>query len=70
MCWLLSGIVLVIGDTDFGHCSEFRGFKGWSLLGGYNYLVLCGVIESLGHYSEVGCFSEEFYCIYYVATVA
>ncbi len=34
------GIVLVheIGDTDFGHCSEFRGFKGWSLLdlGGYS----------------------------------
>ncbi len=39
----------------------FRGFKGQSLLGGYNDISSVGFPfgnESLGHYSEVGCLSE------------
>ncbi len=41
-------IVLV----HWGHCSEFRGFKGQSLLGGYNYISSMWLSvgdESLGH---------------------
>ncbi len=30
------GKICTIGDTDFGHSSEFRGFRGQSLLGDYN----------------------------------
>ncbi len=51
-----------IGDTDFGHSSEFRGFKGFTFLGGCYYISSMWLSvgdQSLGHYSEVGCLSEE-----------
>ncbi len=56
------GKISIVGNTDFGHSSEFRGFRGQSLLGGYNCISSMWLSvgnESLGHYSEVGCFSEE-----------
>ncbi len=56
-------------ETDFGHSSVFRGYKGQSPLGGYSSMGLSVGDKSLGHYLKVGCFSEEglLYCSYFIS---